>query len=139
MTDQPLVVGKWTIPETELEETFHTSGGPGGQHANRSETAVRIRFDVAASATLPDPIKDRIISRAGEVIEVHAAEERSQLRNRETARRRLAERLEGAMARPRRRRRTKPTRASRERRLAAKRERAEKKRRRRNPKPQDWT
>ena len=139
MTDQPLVVGKWTIPETELEETFHTSGGPGGQHANRSETAVRIRFDVAASATLPEQVKDRIISRVGEVIEVHAAEERSQLRNRETARRRLAERLEGAMARPRRRRRTKPTRVSREKRLAAKRERAEKKRRRRNPRPGDWT
>ena len=139
MTDQPLVVGKWTIPEAELEETFHTSGGPGGQHANRTETAVRIRFDVAASATLPEHVKDRIISRAGEVIEVHAGEERSQLRNRETARRRLAERLEGAMARPRTRRRTKPTRASREKRLAAKRERAEQKRRRRTPRPGDST
>lgn len=133
------MVGKWTIPEDELEETFHTSGGPGGQHANRSETAVRIRFDVAASATLPEEVKDRIISRAGDVIEVQASEERSQLRNRETARNRLVERLEAAMARPKSRGRTRPTRASKERRLAAKRQRAETKRRRRDPKPEDWT
>ncbi|MBW3666521.1 MAG: aminoacyl-tRNA hydrolase [Actinobacteria bacterium] len=139
MTDGPLVVGRWTIPESEIEESFRTSGGPGGQHANRTETAVRLRFDVTASSTLPDEVKQRIISRAGEVIEVQASEERSQLRNRETARRRLVERLEAAMARPRRRRRTKPTPGARERRLAAKRERAETKRRRRKPKPGDWT
>lgn len=139
MTDGPLVVGKWTIPDSEIEETFHTHGGPGGQHANRSETAVRLRFDIAASSSFPVEIKDRIISRAGQVIEVQASEERSQLRNRETARRRLVERLEEAMARPRRRRRTRPTRASREQRLTEKRERAQTKRRRRRPKPEDWT
>ena len=133
MTDTPLVVGSWTIPDDEIEESFHTSGGPGGQHANRSETAVRLRFDVNASTTLPEEAKQRIIARAGEVIEVSVSEERSQLRNRETARRRLVERIEKALARPKRRRRTKPTRASRERRLASKRARAEKKRRRRRP------
>jgi len=133
LTDTPLVVGRWTIPDTEIEETFHTSGGPGGQHANRSETAVRLRFDVSASTTLPEEVKQQIIARAGEVIEVNAAEERSQLRNRETARRRLVERIESALTRPKRRRRTKPTRAARERRLASKRARAEKKGRRRRP------
>ncbi len=133
MTDAPLVVGRWTIPDAEIEESFHTSGGPGGQHANRSETAVRLRFDVSASTTLPEEVKQQIIARAGEVIEVNASEERSQLRNRETARRRLVERIENALARPKRRRRTKPTRAARERRLASKRARAEKKRRRRRP------
>jgi ribosome-associated protein len=139
LTDTPLVVGKWTIPESEVEETFHTSGGPGGQHANRTETAVRLRFDVAASSTFPDHIKQRIIARAGEVIEVNASEERSQLRNRETARKRLRERIEKALKRPGRRRRTRPTRASREKRLAAKRERSELKRRRRSPEPDEWT
>lgn len=134
MTDTPLVVGSWTIPDAEIEESFHTSGGPGGQHANRSETAVRLRFDVNASTTLPEEVKQRIIARAGEVIEVNASEERSQLRNRETARRRLVERIETALARPKRRRRTKPSRAAGERRLASKRARAEKKRRRRRPK-----
>jgi ribosome-associated protein len=138
LTDDPLVVGPWTIPESEIEETFHTSGGPGGQHANRSETAVRLRFDVAASSSFSEEVKQRIIDRAGEIIEVSASEERSQLRNRETARRRLVERIETAMARPRRRRRTRPTRASRERRLAAKRERAERKRRRKRPEPGEW-
>ncbi|MGH8946009.1 MAG: alternative ribosome rescue aminoacyl-tRNA hydrolase ArfB [Acidimicrobiia bacterium] len=138
MTDEPLVVGSWTIPESEIEETFHTSGGPGGQHANRSETAVRLRFDVAVSSSLPDEVKRRIIDRAGKIIEVSASEERSQLRNRETARRRLVERIELALARPKRRRLTRPTRASREQRLAAKRERAELKRRRRRPKPDEW-
>lgn len=138
MTDQPLVVGKWTIPDTDVEESFHTSGGPGGQHANRNETAVRLRFDVAAS-TLPGDVKELIIARVGEVVEVQASEERSQLRNREAARRRLVERLEEAIARPKRRRRTRPTRASRERRLASKRERAELKRKRRAPRREDWT
>lgn len=133
MTDTPLVVGRWIIPDAEIEESFHTSGGPGGQHANRTETAVRLRFDVSASTTLPKEVKQQIIARAGEVIEVNASEERSQLRNRETARRRLVERIENALARPKRRRRTKPTRAARENRLASKRARAEKKRRRLRP------
>lgn len=132
-------MGSWTIPESEIEESFHTSGGPGGQHANRSETAVRLRFDVAASSSLPEEVKQRIIERAGEVIEVSASEDRSQLRNRETARRRLVERLELALARPKRRKRTRPTLASRQRRLASKQERAEIKRRRRRPDPGDWT
>jgi ribosome-associated protein len=139
LTEDPLVVGSWTIPESEIEESFHTSGGPGGQHANRSETAVRLRFDVAASSSLPEEVKQRIIERAGEVIEVSASEDRSQLRNRETARRRLVERLELALARPKRRKRTRPTMASRQRRLASKQERAEVKRRRRRPDPGDWT
>lgn len=132
-------MGSWTIPVSEIEESFHTSGGPGGQHANRSETAVRLRFDVTASSAFPDEVKQRIIDRTGDVIEVSASEERSQLRNRETARRRLVERLERALAKPKRRRRTRPTRASREQRLASKRERGELKRKRRRPNPDDWS
>lgn len=127
-----LVVGDLIIPAADLEETFRTSGGPGGQHANRSETAVRLRLDVARSS-LPDQVKTRLQARLGDVIEVIAGEERSQKRNRERARSRMADRIHAALVEPRRRRTTRPTRASKERRHAAKRATAEKKRRRRRP------
>lgn len=127
-----LEVGRYAIPGTELEETFHTSGGPGGQHANRSESAVRLRFNVAGSS-LPSDVRDLIVSRLGNVVEVTASDERSQARNRVLARHRLRERLELAIAPPKRRRRTRRTRASNERRLDRKRRRAQKKRGRRRP------
>jgi ribosome-associated protein len=127
-----LVVGSLVIPAAEIEERFETSGGPGGQHANRSATAVRVRFRVRESS-LPEPIKDRLASKLGEVVETVASESRSQTRNRETARRRLATRIEAALAEPKPRRRTRPTRAAKERRLAAKRARSQVKRERRRP------
>lgn len=133
---EDLVVGRWVIPAAELEETFHTPGGPGGQHANRNETSVRLRFRVGESS-LPDPVKAKLAQRLGEVVEATSGEERSQLRNRQTARRRMKETIEAALVDPKPRRRTKPGRAAQRRRLGEKRARSEVKRSRRRPHPDD--
>ena len=129
---EDLRFGEWTIPGHELIEQFTTPGGPGGQHANRNATAVRLRFDVEGSS-LPPQIKTKLESRLGIAVEVTASEERSQSRNRETARRRLVEKLESAMGEPKQRRPTKPTRASRKKRVDDKRARSKVKRDRRRP------
>ncbi|MGB7861197.1 MAG: alternative ribosome rescue aminoacyl-tRNA hydrolase ArfB [Acidimicrobiia bacterium] len=126
----------FTIPAAELDESFDTSGGPGGQHANRNETAVRLRFDIKSSS-LPDSIKATLISRLGDRIEVISSDHRSQLRNRESARERLASKLEDALVQPKPRKRTKPTRASKERRIAGKKARSSKKQNRRPPAIED--
>ena len=128
----PVVVGGLTIPEAELSEEFSTSGGPGGQHANRNETAVRLRFDIAHSS-LPDDIRDKLVSRLGALVEVTASEERSQLRNRETARQRLATKVEAALENPKPRKPTKPSRASKDRRIAEKKARSQVKKGRGRP------
>ncbi|MEA1903652.1 MAG: alternative ribosome rescue aminoacyl-tRNA hydrolase ArfB [Actinomycetota bacterium] len=127
-----LVVGQWVIPGSELEERFETSGGPGGQHANRSETAVRLRFNIADSS-LPKEVRSKLMTRLGTMVEVVAGEQRSQARNREVARQRLVGRIEEALREPKHRKATKPTRASRNRRLSAKKARSEKKKKRRRP------
>ena len=128
--------GQWEIPESELEETFSTSGGPGGQHANRNETAVSLSVDLEASS-LPDAVAGRIIETLGDpILVVTVSESRSQWRNRALARRRMGEVLEKASKPRRRRRKTKPTRASKRRRLEEKRKRSEVKRNRQ--KPRDW-
>ena len=127
-----LVVGELVIPAMELEERFGTAGGPGGQHANRTETAVTLRFDVVESS-LSDETKTRLLARIGPIIEVTAGETRSQLRNREMARQRLAERIEAALVDSKPRKATKPTKASRQRRLSDKKSRSDVKKRRRRP------
>ena len=127
-----LEVGDWIIPATELEERFDTSGGPGGQHANRNETSVRLRLDLEKSS-LPDEVKITLMNRIGAVIEVTASDQRSQSRNRETARNRLKERMEAALVEPKTRKSTKPTRASKTRRVETKKARSEVKKRRRRP------
>lgn len=129
-------IGEYEIPEGELDEAFETSGGPGGQHANRSETAVRLRFRVSESS-LPDDVKRRLLARAGDVIEVSSSESRSQFRNRALARRQLREKLEEALEEKPKRKKTRPTRTSQRRRLADKRARGEKKRLRRTPPIED--
>ena len=131
-----LQVAGHRIPEDELDERFETWGGAGGQHANRSETAVVLRFDIGASS-LPDEAKARLTSKLGEVVEVRAAEHRSQRRNRDLARQRMADRITEALRPEKARRRTRPTRASKERRRREKRARSEKKRLRRRPHPDD--
>ncbi|MFV1960711.1 MAG: alternative ribosome rescue aminoacyl-tRNA hydrolase ArfB [Acidimicrobiia bacterium] len=131
-----LVVGSLTIPTAELEERFETSGGPGGQHANRSETTVRLRFRVNESS-LPIEVRERLVSRLGNIVEVSAAESRSQHQNREKARQRLAERIEEALADPRPRKKTRPTRASKTRRLTEKKARSDVKKQRRQPRIDD--
>lgn len=132
MSRDGVTFGEWRIPEAELEERFDTSGGPGGQHANKNETAVTLRVDLRATS-LPDSVADRLIARLGEVVEVSAADSRSQWRNRALARQRLGEALEEANKARVRRRRTKPTRASKTRRLEEKRHRSEIKKNRKSP------
>ena len=119
------------LPLSELEFRFSRSSGPGGQHANRSETRVEALYDVESSAALTDTQKRRVLARAGPTIRAVAQDERSQWRNRELAAERVADQLREALRVERRRRPTKPTAASRERRLEEKRRRSETKRLRR--------
>jgi ribosome-associated protein len=120
-----------TIPRAEIELRFSRSSGPGGQHAQKSDTRVEASFDVEASPSLTEAQKRRVLARAGPVIRAVAQDERSQWRNRELATDRLVEALREALKVPRRRRPTKPSRAAVERRLEQKRRRSEVKRRRR--------
>ncbi len=127
-----LEVGDWIIPGAELEERFETSGGPGGQHANRSETTVRLRFRVDESS-LPSELREKLASRLGNVIDVTSGDSRSQRQNREKARQRLARRIEEALADPKPRQQTRPTRASKDKRLTEKKARSDVKKQRRHP------
>src|SRR5207247_3185768 len=120
------------IPLDELEWRFSGSGGPGGQHANTSNTRVALRFDVAASRALGPRQRARLLERLGPVVRVVASDERSQLRNRELALDRLREKLGAALAVQRVRRPTVPSAAAERRRLDAKRRQSEKKRMRRD-------
>ena len=122
-----------SIPRSEIEFRFSRSSGPGGQHAQKSDTRVEASFDVEASSALSDAQKRRVVAKAGPVLRAVAQDERSQWRNRELATERLVESLREALKVPRRRRPTKPTKASRERRLESKRRRGDTKRLRRPP------
>jgi ribosome-associated protein len=119
------------VPRDEIELRFSRSSGPGGQHAQKSETRVEAVFDVEASEALSPAQKRRVLARAGPVIRAVAQDERSQWRNRELAVQRLVEQLREALRVPRRRVATKPTAASVERRLEQKRRRSATKRLRR--------
>jgi ribosome-associated protein len=121
------------LPSREIELRFSRSSGPGGQHANRSETRVEALFDVELSDALTDAQKRRVLARAGPVIRAVAQDERSQWRNRELAVERVVAQLRGALRVERPRRATKPTAASREKRLEDKRRRSEVKKLRRAP------
>jgi ribosome-associated protein len=121
------------LPLGEVSFRYSRSSGPGGQHAQKSETRVEAVFDVETSEALTDAQKRRVISRAGPVLRAIAQDERSQLRNRELALERLVEQLRRALRVQRRRVATKPTAASRKRRLEEKRRRSETKRLRRPP------
>ncbi len=122
-----------TIPRSEIELRFSRSSGPGGQHAQKSDTRVEAVFDVEASTALSDAQKQRVVERAGPVLRAVAQDERSQWRNRELATERLVESLREALRVPRRRRSTRPTKAAVERRLEQKRRRSQLKRHRRPP------
>lgn len=114
------------IPETEIQERFVRSSGPGGQNVNRVATAVQLRFDASRSPSLPEDVRRRLLRIAGKratrdgVIVIEAQRWRTQERNRKDARDRLAALIRMAAERPRRRRPTQPTAASRRRRLEAK-------------------
>jgi ribosome-associated protein len=122
-----------SIPVSEIELRFSRSSGPGGQHAQKSETRVEAIFDVEASSALSARQKQRVVRKAGPVLRAVAQDERSQARNRELATERVAEALREALHVERRRRPTKPSAASVQRRLEQKRRRAETKRLRRPP------
>jgi ribosome-associated protein len=121
------------LPVSEIELRFSRSSGPGGQHANTSETRVEALFDVEGSAALSEAQKRRVLAKAGPTIRAVAQDERSQWRNRELAVERLVEQLREALRVERKRVPTKPSAAVRERRLEGKRRRAQTKRLRRPP------
>ena len=121
------------IPLREVTLRTSRSSGPGGQHANVTASRVEASFDVAASESLSEAQKARIMGRCGPVVRAVAQDARSQARNRELALNRLRTRLEHAIAVPRTRRPTKPTAASKARRLESKRRLSERKRARRRP------
>ena len=121
------------IPLAEVELRFSRSSGPGGQHAQKTETRVEAVFDVEASATLTPAQKRRLAARAGPVVRAVAQDDRSQWRNRALALERLAAAIREGLKIQRSRRATAPTARARERRLATKKKRAETKRLRRPP------
>jgi ribosome-associated protein len=134
MADDPIPVTRSvSLPRVEIDYRFSRSSGPGGQHAQKSDTRVEASFDVEASSALTEAQKRRVVARAGPVLRAVAQDERSQWRNRELATERLVESLRQALKVERRRRPTRPTKASRERRLEQKRRRGDVKRLRRPP------
>jgi ribosome-associated protein len=117
----------------EVEVHVSRSGGPGGQHANTSDTAVDVSFDVAASRSLGPRQRARLLARLGPVVRARASDSRSQARNRALALERLAARLAAGLRQPRARRPTAPSAAARRGRLEAKRRRSDQKRSRTRP------
>lgn len=133
MDDDLIVTSTVRIPRAELQVSFTASGGPGGQHANRSNTRVDLRFDVATSTAFSEAQRTRVLERLGSEVRVVADDERSQTRNRALAEQRLVARLQSALHVERPRRRTRPTKGSQRRRMDAKSRRGEIKRQRRRP------
>ena len=127
------MTGGWEVPENEIEFRFTASGGPGGQHANRSNTKVDAVFRLDESVTMPAALRERVRARLGDVVRVTVDDERSQLRNRELAVERLRGRVRNAGVVEKSRRATKPTRGSQRRRVEAKRRRSDVKKNRRRP------
>ncbi len=121
------------IRADELEWRFTTSGGPGGQHANKASTRAELSFNVAASKSLGPRQRARLLERLGPTVRVAAADERSQMRNRELAQERLRARLADALRVESRRVATKPSASARARRLTDKRRRSVRKRDRGRP------
>jgi ribosome-associated protein len=125
------------IPGDELEWRFTTSGGPGGQHANKASTRAEVSFDVATSKALGPRQRARLLDRLGPTVRAAAGDERSQMRNRELALERLQARLADGLRVERRRVATAPSASARARRLTDKRRRSARKRERARPTDDD--
>jgi len=135
------ITPRLSIPDSELVERFVRSSGPGGQNVNKVATAVELRFDIATSPSLPEPLRARLLARRDRritdegVLVISAQRFRTQERNREDARERLAAFIAAGLEVAAPRIATRPTRASKERRLSGKRERGTIKRERTR---RDW-
>ena len=128
--DDDLVTGRGLrIPAAAIEWWASRSGGPGGQHANTSDTKVTVELALD-DAELPEAVTTRLRDAHGDTVRASSADSRSQFRNRQLARKRLADIVDGAARPPRRRRPTKPSRGAERRRLEAKRRQSEKKKNR---------
>ena len=125
------------LPLSEVTWRATTSGGPGGQHANRTFSRVEVEFDVGASSVLGPRQRQRLLDRVGPVVRASAAESRSQARNRQLALERLAARIDAALRVETPRRATRPTKSSQVRRVKSKRKRGAVKRRRGRPSDDD--
>lgn len=129
---------RFEIPEAELRWRFDTSGGPGGQHANKNATRVELRFDIGASHAFDEPTRSRLISNLGTEVRIVESASRSQVANRKDAITRLHATIEAAaQPDPPPRKKTRPSRSARARRLNDKRARSQTKQQRQRPDSSD--
>lgn len=139
----PFPTSRFLPPEEELDERFILTGGPGGQHVNRTETGVQLRFDAAHTEFIDDAVRSRLLKLAGKrvnkdgVITIEARRFRSQHRNRADARERLARLIEEAHQAPKKRKKTQPSRAAKARTRKKQQRRKEIKHARRKPRLDD--
>tara|TARA_B100000427_G_scaffold312635_1_gene304292 strand:- start:147 stop:548 length:402 start_codon:yes stop_codon:yes gene_type:complete len=126
------------IPEGELHFRFSTSGGPGGQHANKANTRVELVWEVLETTSFTPADKKKLEQELGATVRIVVNESRSQTRNREIARERLSQKVDKALQKKSKRKPTRPSRASKKRRLESKRKRGDLKRQRQSPNQNDF-